>query len=224
MTLRPRLQAFVIAFAIAFTASLFDFVLVGLINQVDYRLQDSMNPTYGQLDTRTIRDVAFLGFGIVLVATSPTRSGITLGTKQHRTKAVAICVLVIGSVLAYRYLLDGDAFDTWNTRWSIWAISPIAQELVFSGFILGLLVVHFPQWWHKSIPISWAVVMSALLFGMWHFIPDFIFEGRELDYILFRLAYTAGGWTLYAMTRLWTGTIIYAAIMHTAVNFIILGY
>lgn len=203
-----------IAFAVAFTASLFNFVASNII----YEVSDGPRP-----NTRTIVDVAFLVFGLLLVASHPVRSGITLGTRQHRSKALAVAAVIIGGVLTYRFALEGNAFDDWSTNWSIWAISPVAQELVFSGFILGFLNEYFPRWWHTSIPLTGAVVISALLFGMWHFIPDLIFTDREMDWLIFRQAYTAIPWMLYAMTRLWTGTILYAVIMHIAVNFITLG-
>jgi len=172
---------------------------------------------------RTASDTALLVFGVILVASDPRRSGITLGTKKNSGKALVACGVIIGGTLLYRFALNGNAFDSWNAPWSTWAISPIAQELVFSGFILGLLNEYFPRRWIEPLPLSGAVVASAALFGMWHFIPDVIFSDRDASWLLFRQAYTAIPWMLYAMTRLWTGTILYAVVMHLAVNFISLG-
>lgn len=87
----------------------------------------------------------------------------------------------------------------------------------------GALHEPFPRWWHKSVPFTTGVAISEFLFAMWHFIPDFVFAQRDLDFIAFRVAYTAGGRPLYAITRLSTGTILYAVAMHIAVNFITLG-
>ncbi len=212
-----------IAIAVAFTATRFDFVLTSLLNEVAARIDGpSATGALYRVD-QTVLDVAFLVFGILLVAGHLQRSGISFGTTTHRRKALAVCAVVIGSTLTYRFGLNGDDFDNWNTTWSIWAISPIAQELVFSGFILGLLNDHFPRWWHRSVPVTTGVAISTVLFAMWHFIPDFAFAHRDLDYVAFRIAYTGGGWVLYAMTRLWTGTILYAIVMHITVNFITLG-
>lgn len=201
-----------IAFAVAFTASLFRFVVSSSTFEVN-----------GSWLDRTVLDIALLVFGLLLVASHPVRSGITLGTGQHRSKVLTAMAIIIGGVLAYRLIIGVGAFDGWSTSWSIWAISPVAQELVFSGFILGLLNEHFPRWWHPSLPLTGAVVLSAALFGMWHFIPDLIFDDGDWTWLLFRQAYTAIPWMLYAMTRLWTGTILYAVIMHVIANFITFG-
>ena len=88
---------------------------------------------------------------------------------------------------------------------------------------MGFLSEYFPRWWHESAPLTGAVVITAGLFGLWHFIPDLIFDDGSASWLIFRQLYTAIPWMLYAMTRLWTGTILYAVIMHIAVNFITLG-
>jgi membrane protease YdiL (CAAX protease family) len=213
-----------IAAAVTFTAMRFDFVLSSLGNELAARLGESSTARTSSAIGQTLRDTAFLVFGALLVACHPKRSGISLGTTTHRRNAFAVCAVVIGGALAYRFVFNGDAFNDWNATWSTWLISPIAQELVFSGFILGLLNEQFPRRWHPSVPITTGVAISALLFGLWHFIPDFAFAQRDLDYVAFRFIYTAGGWMLYAITRIWTGTILYAIAMHITVNFIALGH
>lgn len=221
---RPRLQAVMIAIAVAFMATEFDSVFTSLVAETVRRFDGSGPLGPGSyFPGRTLRDTAFLIFGVLLVASHPKRSGLTLGSRENVSKSLAVCAVIIGGTLAYRFAIEGTAFADWTGGWSIWAISPIAQELVFSGFILGLLHEHFPRWWHRSLPITTGVVVTTLLFGFWHFIPDFVYLQEDVGYVAFRLAYTMGPWLLYAMTRIWTGSIIYAIAMHIAVNFITLG-
>jgi membrane protease YdiL (CAAX protease family) len=213
-----------IAFCVAFTATLLSFTRGQLVAETTRRIEgDQFRSELGWFASATFRDLVLLGFGLLLVASAPRRSGISLGTKEHRGKAIAICGFIIGGALAYRVFFQGGTFSDWQTGWSIWAISPLAQELVFSGFILGLLHQHFPRWWFASVPMTTAVAITAALFAMWHFIPDYIFAREDMSFIGFRIAYTAGGWLLYGISRLWTGTILYAVIMHIAVNFITVG-
>lgn len=178
-----------------------------------------------------IRDFSLLGFGAVLVAVAPRRSGLTFGNRRTRRAALIACALVVALALGVRFgVFDFAGLNEMRLRLvrgcpslTSWAVSPLAQELIFTGFVLGYLQEHFPKRVHPNLPVTGAVVMTALLFGLWHFVPDHTSPFASADFTAFRFAYTVGGMLVYGVVRLWTGSILYSVITHTAVNYMFLG-
>ncbi len=221
------MQAVVLAFVVMIAATEIGRIVQELISSSDgfgWR-------GYATASERRIQDIALLGFGIVLVSAAPRRSGISLGTLRNAPKAVVACLVVFGVSAAFRYLpFDFPASieptrsrlfrGCWGT--TSWLVSPLAQELIFSGFVFGSLDRHFPRRWHRILPITTAGLLTALLFGLWHLIPDYLAGHNSGGFVAFRFVYTAAGMLIYTMTRVWTGSIIYALLTHTAVNFMFL--
>jgi membrane protease YdiL (CAAX protease family) len=50
----------------------------------------------------------------------------------------------------------------------MWLISPLAQELVFTGYLYGRLEPLFPGYVHPRFRVRWALVVIGLCFAAWH--------------------------------------------------------
>lgn len=90
-----------------------------------------------------------------------------------------------------------------GSNWGFVAVAilvPVAEEMVFRGFILHSLTRHFSTAW-------WPVVLSALLFGMAH--------GNAAQFVNGFCAGLLLGW-LYVRT----GSIVYGVVYHMANNFL----
>jgi membrane protease YdiL (CAAX protease family) len=100
---------------------------------------------------------------------------------------------------------------------AIWLIVPVREEMIFSGYIYGLLDATFPETVTSRIPVRRAVLLTAVFFSLWH-TPNLLHMAPA--YVLFQLLYTllGGAWMLLA--RQWTGSILPGVATHMAVNFI----
>lgn len=160
-------------------------------------------------------DVLSLVLPLVLCLGTPSRSGFRIGVWQGRTaKVLGICALPI-ALAAGIYPLTSQPFR--GDPIGAWLISPAAQELLFAGYLYGLIDTVFPGVVHDRLRIRKAVVLTALFFAMWH-VPNF--SGIQTSYVLFQLMYTfvGGAWALLA--RQLTGSLLPGIGVHMAVNFI----
>jgi len=103
-----------------------------------------------------------------------------------------------------------------GASWSLWAISPVAQDLVFIGLLYGFLDTAFPGDVLPRIPLRRALVLTALFFALWH-VPN-LSSGMSAGYVAFQLGYAAVGVIVVGLSRQWTGSILYGTLTHTAIN------
>ncbi|MCO6439189.1 MAG: CPBP family intramembrane metalloprotease [Phycisphaerae bacterium] len=99
----------------------------------------------------------------------------------------------------------------------MWLISPLAQDLLFAGYIYGLFDTVFAGYAHSRVRIRWAVLITAAYFGLWH-VPNF--AGMDTGYVLFQLLYTTVGGAWILLARQYTGSILPGVLTHMACNFI----
>lgn len=155
-------------------------------------------------------------FGILLVIASPKRYGIRLGNiRQHAGKTALVCLGPIIITLIVYPNLSVQPFS--NAPAGMWLISPLAQDLVFIGFIYTRFDELIPQNIHRLIPIRWALLITGIFFAMWH-LPNL--QSMPAGYVVFQLIYTFAGCILTGLSRQWTGSIIYVTITHMVVNYI----
>jgi membrane protease YdiL (CAAX protease family) len=81
---------------------------------------------------------------------------------------------------------------------------PIYEEVIFRGFILSAVLTLYP--------VFIAIVVSSLLFGLWHLKNIFVFSRREL--ILQIVCTTVILGPITALLTVYTGTIWIAVIVH----------
>ena len=163
-----------------------------------------------------VRSFALLAVGIVLALPTRERSGVRLGSiREHRRAVLLVCGLpVLATALVYPLLPVRPFASGYMT---MWAVSPLAQQLVFTGFIYGLLEPHFSAFVHPRVRVRRALVLSTLLWGLWH-VPNF--ATMSTGYVWFQLFYTGVLGIVPALSRQWTGSILPAVACHTAVNFV----
>jgi membrane protease YdiL (CAAX protease family) len=169
----------------------------------------------GEHGYATLYDAATVVMPLLLCLGAPIRSGLSLGRwHECRLKVAGICLLAI-ALTAIVYPFTSRPFS--GGPIGTWLISPLAQDLLFCGYLYGILVHAFPGSVHRRIPVDRAVVLTAALFALWH-VPNF--WGMSATYVSFQLLYTfiGGAWVLLA--RQLTGSIIPGVLTHMCVNFI----
>lgn len=116
-----------------------------------------------------------------------------------------ICILfVVTTVVQYR------AFKRTGKMWAHYPVStsslfvPIYEEIIFRGIILlGLMSLY---------TILTAVIISSLLFGLWHFKNVFYSPKKELIYQMLYAGIVFG--PVMGYLTIYTGTIWLAVILH----------
>ncbi len=169
----------------------------------------------GEHGYATLYDATTGVMPLLLCIGSPLRSGLRFGRWQAcALKVGGICVLPI-LLTAILYPLTSRPFS--GGRIGLWLVSPLAQDLLLAGYLYGLLDDAFPDHVHPRCRVSWAVLVTAAFFALWH-VPNF--WDMPPSYVAFPLFYTAmgGAWMLPA--RQLTGSILPGVVTHMACNFI----
>lgn len=152
---------------------------------------------------------------LLLCLGSPHRSGLTLGRwKGHRLKVVGICMLPV-LLTAIVYPFTSRPFS--GGRIGSWLVSPLAQDLLFAGYLYGLFDCTFPGRAHPKRRVKQAVFVTAAFFALWH-VPNF--WDMSSGYVAFQLLYTAVGGAWMLLARQLTGSIIPGVMTHMTCNFI----
>ena len=177
--------------------------------------QRQLFESLGEHGYATLYDTATVITPLLLCLGAPIRSGLSLGRwRGCRLKVAGICLLAI-ALTAIVYPFTSRPFS--GGPIGTWLVSPLAQDLLFTGYVYGLLARTFPARIHARIPVGRAVVLTAALFALWH-VPNF--WGMSAAYVSFQLVYVfiGGAWVL--LTRQLTGSIIPGVLTHMGVNFI----
>ncbi|WP_206244618.1 CPBP family intramembrane glutamic endopeptidase [Novosphingobium terrae] len=117
---------------------------------------------------------------------------------------IAVCLLYISTTLLFSrsFHLNGNMLGGPPDVWILFV--PITEEILFRGFILGAL--------EKAYGGIWAIVISSILFGLWHLKNTFWMTNGDLEYQMFYTAFIFGPITA-AMTlklrSIWPGVILH---------------
>ncbi len=158
------------------------------------------------------RDVLLLLYATALVLAARTPLKLFGSIRSNAWRVALVCgVPVLLTLVAYRF--TSQPFR--GSRIGFWLVSPLAQELLFTGFVFGVLERTWPstQTWRPTRTL----LLTAVLFSMWH-LPNL--STLPLRYVLFQLLYTFAGCLVLGLSRQWTGSILYATATHTLVNLI----
>ncbi len=152
---------------------------------------------------------------LLLCLGAASRSGLTLGKwKGQVWRVIAVCVppIVLTAIVCpfTSRPFTGD-------RVGSWLISPLAQDLLFMGYLFGLANAAFPGRCVRRIPLDKAVLITAAFFSVWH-IPNFL--GIGAAFVCFQLTYTFIFCVWILLARQWTGSIIPVTLTHMAANYI----
>jgi membrane protease YdiL (CAAX protease family) len=169
-----------------------------------------------RISMRTAHALVLLVLGLALCLPRRRRSGLRIGRiRQHWTGVLIVCALpVLLTALVYPQLPERPFA---NAGIAMWLISPLAQDLVFMGYLFGRFERSFPPRGNGTKP-GIALLLGALCFAAWHL--QNLFADVSTSYVLFQMAYTAAGFMLTGLSRQWTGSLLYAAASHTLVNLV----
>lgn len=161
------------------------------------------------------RDLVLLILGALLALSAPRQSGLILGDiRKHWRGVLLVCGLpIVISAVVYPNLSERPFAES---SWSMWAVSPLGQELVFTGFLYGQLERVFPGGFHPRVPQNRALVLAGVYFAIWH-VPNFGL-GMSSGYLVFQLCYVFLGAVIVGLSRQWTGSILYVAVTHSVIN------
>jgi len=165
----------------------------------------------------TVVELVILGLGLMLALPARHRSGLTFGHRPPSWSTLGALVILPVVVVALVYPALPERPWALASR-SMWTISPGSQEIWFLGFIYGRLDTVFPAYVHPRLPIRQALPLTALFFALAHL--QGLFSILSAGYIAFMLVYSFAGCVLLGLSRQWTGSILYAAVTHTAVNYV----
>lgn len=160
--------------------------------------------------------ILILAAALLLALAAPQRSGLRVGAiREHWRGVLLVCGgAVLGTALVYPQL----PVRPWgNASITMWTISPIAQQLLFFGYIYGRLDMSFPGHVHTRVPLARALVLTAAFFAAWH-LPNFF--TLPFGYVLFQVFYTGVLGIIPGLARQWTGSILYGVLAHAGVNFV----
>lgn len=161
-------------------------------------------------------NLVFLAFGLLLALSARERSGLRVGAiRAHWRGVLLVCgVSVLATALVYPRL----PVRPWGGESAtMWLVSPLAQSLVFIGYLYGRLEQAFPGHVHPRVPVARALLLTVFFFSFWHLPNAF---SMPAGYFLFQLFYTSVLAVVPGLSRQWTGSIVYAVLTHSAVNFI----
>jgi membrane protease YdiL (CAAX protease family) len=161
-------------------------------------------------------NLVFLALGLLLTLPCRRRSGLRVGAiREHWKKVLLVCG---GSVLVTAIVYPLLPTRPWGqVPMTMWLISPLAQSLIFIGYLYGRLQEAFPGHVHARVPIERGLLLTVCFFGLWH-VPNF--GSLPFGYVVFQLFYTSVLAIIPGLSRQWTGSIWYAVLCHSAINFI----
>jgi membrane protease YdiL (CAAX protease family) len=169
---------------------------------------------------RWVEALSFLAASLALCAITPRACGLRIGpTAAWRRQG-----LEIGLVWVTPPVLVAAVYGPLTSRpyhgadASMWLVGPLAEELLFAGFVYARLVgLYGPgrAGWRGALGPP--VLLTAALFALWHW--PALFAMRPA-YAVFQLLYTFAGacWTL--QLRRWTGSLAPGALNHVTVNYL----
>lgn len=166
---------------------------------------------------RASGDAMLLALGLLLALSAPRRSGLRIGpVREHWKGVLLVCAIppLLAALVYHR--LPIRPFGGHGVE--MWTLSPLAQDLVFAGFLYGWLDRCLPGRLLRDVPLDRALVFGALCFAAWH-AQNFL-AGVPPAFVFFQLAYTAAGYLLAGLSRQWTGSFLYMTLSHAAVNWI----
>jgi membrane protease YdiL (CAAX protease family) len=154
-------------------------------------------------------------FGLILIAPTPRRYGLRIGAIGGAWKGVVSVWLLVVMV----WWLVVFSFDLCLFRHStaaLWLLSPLAQDLVFIGYLYTKLDEAFPGFISPRLPVRRAVLVTSLFFGLYH-APNVLSSGVIW---LALIPVTMLFFVCQGLMRQWTGSMLYATVAHSGVNFI----
>ncbi len=159
----------------------------------------------------------FLALALTLTLPTARRSGLHVGDiGTHWRRVLLVCG---GAVVATATVYPVLPTRPWEGQSiTMWLVSPVAQQLIFFGYLFGRLEEAFPSRpVHAYLPFSQPLLLTCGFFALWHLPNAF---SLPLGYFVFQLFYTGLLSAVPGLARQWTGSVYYGILTHIAVNFL----
>jgi len=112
-----------------------------------------------------------LVFSVLLIAPNPAYYGIRIGEIRDKWKWVLlICLVPILLTWIVYPRLPSQSFSGFGLWW--WFTSPLAQDLLFAGYLYTKASEVFEGVLHEKLPLNTCIFVVAALFSLWH-TPNF---------------------------------------------------
>jgi membrane protease YdiL (CAAX protease family) len=151
--------------------------------------------------------------GVALTAWAPQRFGWRWGsTGQHLGLIAGSLAGVVAVVAGFRWLTGATPYQPSVGEL---VIVPLGEEALFRGFLLVTLLAIFTRWLAEPAALRWAVVVSAVSFGVGHlgnlgYVPTSFVVVQALAATAFGLL---AGWV-----RVRTQSLVGPVLLHSAMN------
>ena len=157
-----------------------------------------------------------LGCGVVLVVLTPRTMGVRIGRiRAHLGLIASVSVIAFATSALGAWFLTENPFS--DAPPGLYLMTPIGEELIFRGFAYTLLLWAFPTQKTRH-GLSYAVIGSALLFGLWHL----AMQGTvTVGFIWVQAGYTALAGLLLGLLREKTGSLLPCVTTHMGSNLVV---
>jgi membrane protease YdiL (CAAX protease family) len=157
-----------------------------------------------------------LAAGVVLIAFAPIRMGIRVGQIRAHLRLIGFVSLGAFALSAgAAWLVPDNPFE--GAPPGLWLMTPVGEELIFRGFAYTLLLWAFPTQRTRRFNLSYAVIGSALLFGVWHIA---MVGTVTWGFVWVQAAYTAVAGLLLGVMRERTGSVLPCVTTHMGSNYL----
>jgi membrane protease YdiL (CAAX protease family) len=165
---------------------------------------------------RNLHSVVELTIALLLVLPGAKAYGLCIGSiGKYWRRVLLFCAVPITLTWIAVSIMPANPFE--GSSSGLWLISPLAQDLVFAGFLWPHFNRVFPGNLSSFVPIPKGVFLCATCFMLYHLVN---FASMPAQFVCFQLFYTFVGGVWTGMTRFWTGSVIYMTITHMIVNFL----
>ena len=157
---------------------------------------------------------------LLLVFWSPTAFGLRLGSHRKVWWIYLACGVILAAfhLLRWHLLPDGPVARLSAQGWpSSYLLTPFREELLFRGFMYGVLVEVYPSSEASRRWISKPVLVTAILFGLWHW-GWIVTDGWVAGLVHVVLMFVVG--LVFGIIRRRSGSVLGAFVLHAVGNFV----
>jgi membrane protease YdiL (CAAX protease family) len=162
-----------------------------------------------------LSDAVLLFMGFLPVIWSPRFFGFQLGNiKKYWKMLLGMTIFFVGAPLIYRLLLGETPFGA-NTWFFEGVVVPLAEESFFRGVLLSMLLWGFGKMYSPRTTETLTIILSTLIFASAHLNN---LGHYPAGFILFQVGFSTIVGLAFGYSRVKTGSIYPAIILHALFN------
>jgi membrane protease YdiL (CAAX protease family) len=162
-----------------------------------------------------LSDAVLLFMGFLPVIWSPRFFGFQLGNiKKYWKMLLGMTIFFVGAPLIYRLLLGETPFGA-NTWFFEGVVVPLAEESFFRGVLLSMLLWVFGKMYSPRTTETLTIILSTLIYASAHLNN---LGHYPAGFILFQVGFSTIVGLAFGYSRVKTGSIYPAIILHALFN------